>query len=95
MPEVAECPVCGEEPSKIQFSAGGWGYRCCGHESMCLHYWNRYAAAMVFTMATIKNIETAKNTRSTKRGKRATIDDLSDSNEAACNALKVAQEVFR
>ena len=27
---VAKCPVCGKEPIKIQFSAGGCGFRCCG-----------------------------------------------------------------
>ena len=46
MSKIAKCPRCGEAPQRIQYKAGGWGYRCCGAEFFCATYWNQYAAAM-------------------------------------------------
>lgn len=50
MPEVANCPVCGEEPRIEDEDYPYYSYHCCGHavyaDDKVATQWNRYASAM-------------------------------------------------
>lgn len=64
MPEVANCPVCGEEPYQHgKDSYLKYGISCCGHTIWTRDNpssWNRYAAAMEFSIAESWEEETDK-----------------------------------
>ena len=57
MPEVANCPVCGEEPRIEDEDYPYYSYHCCGHavyaDDKVATQWNRYAAAMELARAEV------------------------------------------
>lgn len=63
MAEIAQCPICGEEPKWIPITGWESGWKtdmlmCCGYGSTAVRGWNKYAAAMELAraMAEVKKI---------------------------------------
>lgn len=102
MPEIARCPVCGEEP-EVWCRDEAWRIRitCCRHVVYSTDGWNRYAAAMTLAeaLAWKREVEdfiaSVLYKRKTVAAALYLVDISNKADEILCNAEARMREVFK